>query len=336
MRALVTGAAGFIGSHLTERLLEQGVEVIAIDSFTSAYPRWMKELNLGSSLGHPRCSFIEGDLAELDVSPILQEVDWVFHQAAQAGVRTSWGPAFEGYIRNNVLATQRLLEAARGSSVRKLIYASSSSVYGDADTLPTPETALPRPLSPYGVTKLTGEHLCLLYRRQFQVPVVILRYFTAYGPRQRPDMAFRIFIESLLMGQTIDIYGDGEVSRDFTYVDDVIAANLLAAERGRAGRVYNIGGGAEVTLTEVIRKLGTLMRQEIRASYQRSTAGDARHTAADIALARKELGYRPKVSLAEGLIQQIRWVRDLIDSPFAAEPSAMVANPSRQVRTVWR
>ena len=327
MRCLVTGAAGFVGSHLTEELLKQGADVVANDSFTKFYPRWMKELNVRSSIGHPHCSFIEGDLTELDLSELLAGVDYVFHQAAQAGVRTSWGPGFEGYIRNNVLATQRLLEAARGASIKKLIYASSSSIYGDAESLPTSENAVPNPVSPYGVTKLTGEHLCLLYCRQFGVPLVLLRYFTVYGPRQRPDMAFHIFIQSLLLGRTIDIYGDGEHSRDFTYVDDVISANLLAAETGRAGRIYNIGGGTEVTLNEVISAMQSLTGLEMRTRHRQERAGDARHTAADITRARTELGYRPTVGLDEGLGHQIAWVKQLIDSPSRqASHQAVQAN----------
>ncbi len=319
MRALVTGAAGFIGSHLTDHLLKRGAEVVAVDSFTSSYARRNKELNLASSVGHPRCTFIEGDLAELDLSQILPVVDYVFHEAAQAGVRTSWGPAFESYLRNNVLVTQRLLEATRGTPIKKFIYASSSSVYGDADIFPTPEGTRPSPISPYGVTKLTGEQLGLVYWQQFQVPVVILRYFTAYGPRQRPDMAFHIFIQSLLIGRPIEIYGSGEVSRDFTYVGDVVNANRLAAERGSPGRIYNIGGGAEVTLNEVIETLCSLTGRSIRARHRQKRAGDARRTAADITLAKRELRYRPRTRLAEGLKEQIRWVEELIHSQVAVE-----------------
>lgn len=311
MRALVTGAAGFIGSHLTERLLKEGAEVIAVDSFTDYYPRWMKQLNLRESVDHRSCSFVEGDLTELDLSSLLQGVDYVFHQAAQAGVRASWGAAFEGCLRNNLLATQHLLEAARGTGTRKFIYASSSSVYGDAERVPTPEATVPRPISPYGVTKLAAEDICFLYWRRFGVPVVTLRYFTAYGPRQRPDMAIHKFIDALLTGRPIEVYGDGCQSRDFTYVDDVVTANLLAAEKGPAGRIYNVGGGAEVTLNEVIQTLKMVTEQDVTVRYGEAQAGDPRRTAADTTLARMELGYRPEVDLEEGLRQQIRWLREL-------------------------
>jgi len=273
----------------------------------------MKQLNLRDVLSHPRFSFVEGDLIELDPS-LLDGVDYVFHQAAQPGVRSSWGRAFEGYVRNNVVATQRLLEAAKGGTIRKLIYASSSSIYGEAESFPTSESATPRPISPYGVTKLAGEHLCRLYWRRYGVPAVALRYFTAYGPRQRPDMGFHIFIDAFLSGRPISIYGDGGQSRDFTYVSDVVTANLLAAEKAPAGRVYNIGGGAEVTLNEVIRMLKTLTDADVPIRHKNERAEDPRRTAADTALAASELGYQPAVILEDGLRRQIAWVRELLRS----------------------
>lgn len=312
MRALVTGAAGFIGSHLTERLLNQGAEVIAVDSFTDYYPRWMKQLNLAQAGCHPSCTFIEGDLTRLDLSPLLERVDYVFHHAAFAGVRASWGSAFEGYLRNNVLATQCLLEAAKHAPVRKFIYASSSSIYGDAESFPTPETTTPRPISPYGATKLAGEHLCFLYWRRSGVPTVALRYFTVYGPRQRPDMAFHIFIRALLAGQALEIYGDGRHSRDFTYVSDIVTTNLLAAEKGRPGQVYNVGGGAEVPLNDVVRTLKTLTGRDVPIHYMEVQGGDPRRTAADTALAREELGFQPEVDLEQGLRWQIGWLEDIL------------------------
>jgi len=319
LRALITGAAGFIGSHLSERLLKQGATVVGIDCFTDSYPRWVKELNLRESLSHPRFSFIEGDLIALDLNSVLDGVECVFHQAAQPGVRSSWGLAFEAYVRNNVLATQRLLEAARGTAIRKFVYASSSSIYGEAEKFPTSESITPRPISPYGVTKLAGEHLCLLYCRRYGVPAVTLRYFTAYGPRQRPDMGFHTFIHAFLSGRPISIYGDGGHSRDFTYVSDVVTANVLAAEKGPAGRVYNIGGGVEVTLNEVIRTLKTLTGADVQIRHQEANAEDPRRTAADTALAIGELGYQPAVGLEEGLKQQIGWVRELIRRQPAGE-----------------
>jgi UDP-glucose 4-epimerase len=314
----VTGAAGFIGSHLSEVLLAKGAEVIAVDCFTTYYDRSAKQLNLAGILGHPRCRFVESDLAEANLSDLLAGVDYVFHQAAQPGVRSSWGAAFDGYVRNNVLATQRLLEAARHSPVKKLVYASSSSIYGDAETLPTPETATPQPVSPYGVTKLAAEHLCWLYWSRFEVPVVTLRYFTAYGPRQRPDMAFDAFIRKALAGRPIEVFGDGEQSREFTYVADVVEANLLAAESALAGRIFNIGGGAQATVNEVIRTLGKLMGEPLCTIRKEVGPGEARHTAADTTLARTELGYRPRVGLEEGLAHQFQWISDLIRSPQQA------------------
>jgi len=312
MRALVTGAAGFIGSHLSEALLEQGVELVATDCFTDYYPRWVKELNLSAVVGHPRCRFVEGDLTQLNLAGLLNGVDYIFHQAAQPGVRASWGATFESYVHNNVLATQRLLEAAKQQRVRKVIYASSSSVYGDAEAYPTREGMAPQPVSPYGVTKLAAEHLCSLYWREFSLPVVSLRYFTAYGPRQRPDMAMTRFIRAALDGHPIEIYGGGWQSRDFTYVDDVVAANLLASEKARPGRVYNIGGGVEVTVNEIIRTLERLVGETLRTVHREEGPGEARRTSADTSLARKELGYRPRVGLEEGLARQIAWARRLV------------------------
>ena len=239
-------------------------------------------------------------------------MEQVFHQAAWAGVRSSWGSAFEVYVRNNVLSTQRLLEAAKDASISKFIFASSSSIYSDAETFPTSETAVPRPTSPYGVTKLAAEHLCYLYRRRFGIPVVSLRYFTVFGPRQRPDMAFQIFIRGLLMGQSIEILGDGEQTRDFTYVDDIVTANLLAAEKGRPGRVYNIAGGVEVTVNEVVRTLSCLTGKIVPVHNRQTQGGDARRTAADTSLARAELGYEPMVGLEEGLKREVGWVREVL------------------------
>jgi UDP-glucose 4-epimerase len=305
----VTGAAGFIGSHLCEALLARGAEVVAIDCFTSFYPRAAKEHNLSGVLDHPSFRFVEADLSEVDIGDLLVGVDHVFHQAAQPGVRSSWGEAFDGYVRNNVLATQRLLEAAKHSPVQKLIYASSSSIYGDAETMPTPETATPQPVSPYGVTKLAAEHLCQVYWSRFGVPTVMLRYFTAYGPRQRPDMAFDRFIRKVLVRQPLEIFGDGEQSREFTYVSDVVEANLLAAENGPPGRIYNIGGGAQATVNEVVRLLAKLTGEPLRVTREEAGPGEARHTAADTTLARDELGYAPRVDLEEGLAHQIQRIK---------------------------
>lgn len=313
MRALVTGVAGFIGSHLVERLLTLGHQVIGIDSLTDYYSLRLKQRNLHGLLQSPAFRFIQGDLTELELAPLLEEVQWVFHQAAQAGVRASWGASFQVYLRDNVLATQRLLEAVKGSDIQKLVYASSSSIYGDAETFPTPETALPRPVSPYGVTKLAAEHLCHLYWRNYGVPTVALRYFTVYGPRQRPDMAFHIFCRALLQGKPLRIFGDGLQSRDFTYIADAVQGNLLAAERGPAGEVFNIGGGSRISLKAALAHLEALTQCEAHALNEATQKGDARHTSADIRKAQQVLGYQPTTTIEEGLAQEVAWMRELLD-----------------------
>ena len=312
MRALVTGAAGFIGSTLVERLLADGWDVTAVDSFSDYYPRWMKELNISQALLSSRYRLVEADIAKDDVELLLDGVDVVFHLAARAGVRRSWGQSFDEYLADNQLATQRLLEAARTSRLCKLVYASSSSIYGDAESYPTAESTLPKPISPYGVTKLAAEHLCWLYWRRFEVPTISLRLFTVYGPRQRPDMAFHIFSRSLIEGRPIRVFGDGEQSREFTYVDDVAAGMLAAAEHGREGEVYNLGGGSEATVSETIRLLEGIARRRATVEYVESQPGDARKTSADITKAITELGYEPRTALTEGLAREYTWVEALL------------------------
>lgn len=314
-RCLVTGCAGFIGSHLAERLIQLGHSVVGIDNFSDYYPRSVKEDNLVWLRGQPAFTLVEGDLAEMDLAPWLEGVEWVFHQAAQAGVRSSWGADFAIYTQANVLATQRLLEAVKGSpSLRAFVYASSSSVYGDAERYPTREDFLPQPISPYGVTKLAGEHLCRLYARAFGVPAVSLRYFTVYGPRQRPDMAFHRFIRAMLSDAPLTIYGDGMQTRDFTYVDDIVEANLLAAERGRPGEVYNIGGGSRVTVREVIALLEDIIGRPAKVQFAPAQKGDVLHTAADIRKAARELGYAPRFRLREGLEQEVAWMQNRLSA----------------------
>ena len=254
---------------------------------------------------------VPADLASTDLDPLLDGIDAVFHQAGQAGVRASWGASFEPYVRHNILATQALLEAARKhSELRRFVFASSSSVYGDADELPARETTLPRPVSPYGVTKLAAEHLCLVYAK-LGVPTVSLRYFTVYGPRQRPDMAFNLFIRALAAGDEIVVNGDGEQTRDFTYVADIVDANLAAASADRdevAGRVYNLGGGSRVTVNEVIRLLEQITGRSAHVRHQPQPPGEARHTLADTSAARRDLGFAPKHSLQEGLAAEAEWI----------------------------
>lgn len=311
---LVTGVAGFIGSHLAERLLAEGYRVVGIDAFTDFYPRALKEANLAHLQGRAAFLFVEGDLLTLDLSVLLaeQRVTFVFHHAAQAGVRSSWGSSFEHYTRSNVLATQRLLEACRAVPLERFIYASSSSIYGDASSLPTSEDAVPQPISPYGVTKLAGEHLCRLYWRTAGIPTVSLRYFTVYGPRQRPDMAFYRFIQALLCNEEIPLYGDGEQTRDFTFVGDAVEANLLAARYGAGGQVFNIGGGSRVSINQVIGLLEQIIGRPARIRRLAQQPGDVRHTAAETSRARRVLHWRPQVSLEQGLVAQVAWQRDML------------------------
>ncbi len=308
-RALVTGVAGFIGSHLAEALLARGGTVVGIDSFTDFYDPALKEANLASFATHPRFTLVRGDLNTVDLGAAAREVEVVYHQAAQAGVRSSWGREFTTYTRQNIDATQRLLDHFRERPLHKFVYASSSSVYGETTELPMREDALPRPYSPYGVTKLAGEHLARLYHRNFGVPTVSLRYFTVYGPRQRPDMAFRKFIAAFLAERPVTVYGDGEQTRDFTFIADLVAANLLAGERGVPGAVYNIGGGSRVTVRECLEIVKRLVgRGEIVREPRQH--GDVSHTYADTTRARTELGFSPRMDLAGGLAEQVAWQRE--------------------------
>ncbi len=317
-RMVVTGAAGFIGSHLTERLLAAGHEVVGIDSFEDYYPRPFKEANLARARAAARFSLIEDDLLHLAagdagrsrLDEVLNGADCVFHLAAQAGVRASWGQSFRIYSDNNVLGTQMVLEACRREGVPKVVYASSSSVYGDTDQLPMHEDANCRPVSPYGVTKLAGEQLCRLYWKNHGVPAVSLRFFTVYGPRQRPDMAFHLFLKALHEGRPLEMYGTGNQTRDFTFVDDIVDGIVLAMG-GADGAVYNLGGGSRVTLLEAIRTLESVSGLSAEVHGEEVQAGDVKHTWADLTRAREELGYAPRVPLEEGLRLEAEWYRDL-------------------------
>lgn len=310
MRCLVTGVAGFVGSYLAERLLVDGHEVCGVDGFIDSCPRRIKEKNLAGPCSWRQFTFVEGNLLELSLPPLLQGVDWVFHQAAQTGVRTSWGREFATYVECNILATQRLLEAALAvRSINRFVYASSSSVYGDVTTLPMRESLTPRPVSPYGVTKLAGEHLCALYHHNFGLPTVSLRYFTVYGPRQRPDMAFHRFCKAILDHQPIRVFGDGQQTRDFTYVSDIVEANIRAAMSEAAiGEVMNIAGGSRVTLCDVVELLREITGSSIKVIFDEKHPGDVRDTFADTSLAERAIGYRPLVELREGLAREFEYI----------------------------
>jgi UDP-glucuronate 4-epimerase len=308
MKALVTGGAGFVGSHLSERLLAQGAEVVAIDSFTDYYPRAIKERNLAALRGQAGYRLIEADLNALDLREVLTGITHVFHLAAQAGVRKSWGRDFQTYTALNVDATQRLLEACVGLPLERVVYASSSSVYGDAVEMPMREDAMVQPVSPYGVTKLAAEHLCHLYYVNHAVPTVSLRYFTVYGPRQRPDMGFNRFFSALLDHRPVVQFGDGRQTRDFTFIADIVTATADAAVHGVPGRVYNIGGGSRVSLGDVFEMIARVSGRRLEIAHQPAQKGDMRDTFADTSRARADLGFQPSVDLETGLRTMFTWM----------------------------
>ena len=309
--ALVTGCAGFIGSHLTESLLQDGVSVIGVDCFNANYGRAQKLRNLHHALDWKRFEFVPLDLASGELNELVESVDVVFHLAAEPGVRSSWGERFKRYVTNNVLATQQLLHAMREVPGRRLVYASSSSIYGQAETLPTPETAVPAPVSPYGMTKLSGEHLCNLYHANHGVEVASLRYFTVFGPRQRPDMAFNIFCRAALDGDPLEIFGAGRQPRDVTYVADGVAATRSAAVRpGESGGAYTVGGGLKASLRDVLGVIEGLVPGKLDVAYRETQAGDVRDTGAATAKAREHLGFAPSTSLEDGIAAELAWLRD--------------------------
>jgi len=299
MRSVVTGAAGFIGSHLCHHLLDCGDEVVGVDCFTDYYDPRRKEANVSGLLERKGFTLHRADLLTAALPQLVDGAEVVYHLAGQPGVRPSWGEEFVPYTKRNLLATQKLLEAVKEMGLWKLVYASSSSVYGNAERYPTTEDLRPQPISPYGVTKLAAEHLCELYRVAAGVPTVSLRLFTVYGPRQRPDMAFSRLVDTALRGDPFMLYGDGEQSRDFTFVEDVVMA-MRASALARWTGVANIGGGTRTTMNEVIEKVSALIRpiDVVRLPVQR---GDVRHTAADTTVARRAFGYQPTVTLDEGL-----------------------------------
>ncbi len=313
MRCLVTGVAGFVGSHLAERLLVDGHEVCGIDAFIDYYPRHLKEKNLEALQREKYFTFLEGNLLHLDLPALVKDVDWIFHQAAQASVRASWGSEFSRYVDCNIVATQLLLEATlHHGHVQRFVYASSSSVYGNVTTLPASEDIAPSPISPYGVTKLAAENLCTLYYRNFGVPTVSLRYFTVYGPRQRPDMAFHRFCKAAIEQHPIHIYDDGEQTRDFTYISDVVDANIRSATADAAvGEILNIAGGSRVTVKHVLHLLEEICKHQLTIVFEQQQPGDVRDTFAATTRARQTIGYQPHIQLQEGLAREFVYLSSI-------------------------
>jgi nucleoside-diphosphate-sugar epimerase len=309
-RVLVTGCAGFLGSHLSERLVASGEEVLGVDCFTDYYPREQKDANLERLRDRRRFRLRELDLGRDPLDGLVEGIDTVFHLAAQPGVRGSFGMSFGRYVHDNILATQRLLEASAEVGVRTFVYASSSSVYGDSLTYPTAEETERAPISPYGLTKLATEELAAVYGRLEGMRTVGLRYFTAYGPRQRPDMAFAKFLRAALARVPVRVLGDGLQIRDFTFVDDVVEGTIAAARRGAQGAVYNVGGGTQVRLLDALRKMEELLGMPIAVDHLPNARGDVRRTCSDPRRAARDLGFTPGVSLEEGLARQVEWALD--------------------------
>ena len=313
MKALVTGAAGFIGSHLSEKLLDEGSEVVGIDNFLDNYPRALKERNLAACARRAHFRFIEGDLLRVSLPELLCDITHVYHLAAQPGVRSSWGAEFRRYTDNNIMASQLLLEAAKERRLEKFVYASTSSVYGDTDDLPMREEGGTRPVSPYGASKLAAEHLCHLYWRAFGVPTVMLRFFTVYGPRQRPDMFFHIFLRALRRGEEVPLFDDGEQTRDFTFCSDIVDGVVAAGRYSGNVEVFNLGGGSEVSLLGAVAIAERVAARKGKLRRLDRQKGDVRHTRARLDRAREKLGYAPKVGLEQGLSEEWKWLRDLAD-----------------------
>jgi len=312
MRVLVTGAAGFIGSHLSEELIKRGYSVIGIDCFTDYYSPRIKERNLEGIIDHPYFTLYRERIQDLPLKEVLSGVEIVFHLASQPGVRASWGRNFDLYVENNIRATQLLLEACRQASIKRFVYSSSSSVYGDTPSLPMQEDSLLKPISPYGVTKLAGENLVYLYYKTYGIPGLSLRYFTVFGPRQRPDMAFHRFIRAALLDEEVSLFGTGEQTRDFTYVADVVEVTITASLKGTPGEVYNIGGGNVASINDTIEIIEKILKKRVPVNRVDFARGDMVHTYADTNKAKKKLDFNPRVTLEEGLLAEIEWLKTSI------------------------
>jgi UDP-glucuronate 4-epimerase len=328
-RYLVTGCAGFLGSHLTEALLEQGNDVVGVDGFTDFYSRDAKYENLARAHASNRFSLIEGHITELDADRLLDGVSGVFHLAAQAGVRGSWGSSFSVYLTDNVLSTQRLFEAAACAAIR-IVFASSSSVYGNAETYPTTEETPPHPISPYGVTKLGCEELMHAFRSELGLDAVALRYFTVYGPRQRPDMAITRMLSALLRGDVFTVYGSGQQTRDFTFAADVVDATIAAMDAPSSRNVYNVSGGSEASLRDVIHISEELVGRRLKIENDARAVGDVQRTAGDTTRIHRDLGWKPSTTLSEGLAAQIGWLQDRVNFPSSFEHPSARRKSSRQ------
>lgn len=304
MRVLVTGAAGFIGSHVVEALLARGDTVLGLDAFISNYPRAAKERNVEAALANPSYEFVESDLRTANLGPILEGVDAVINEAAVPGLLASWTD-LDLYTSCNLVALGRLVDACQKQSIARFVHVSTSSVYGsDAvgdESMPT------RPVSPYGVTKLAGDLLLHAHVRRSDFPLTLLRYFSVYGPRQRPDMGYHRFIEAMIDGREIVIYGDGTQSRSVTFISDAVQATLAALDAEPGGEIYNIGGGAEITVSEAIAVIAGTLGVQPTLRYESERPGDQARTAADIGKARRDLTYNPRVSPGEGLVAQVAW-----------------------------
>ena len=311
MKCLITGVAGFIGSTLAEKLLTQGNQVLGIDCLTDYYSPEIKKNNLKRLLEKKGFVFEQKNLLSMNLAQFLKGVDVVYHLASQPGVRGSWGKNFGFYVENNILATQVLLEACKDMQIKKFVYASSSSVYGDAHILPLREDTPLLPISPYGVTKLAAENLAYLYYKAWGVPAVMLRYFTVFGPRQRPDMAFSRFLKAALKEEGIQVYGSGGQTRDFTYIEDAVEGTISAAEAGRSGQIYNIGGGNQISLNQVLKIIEKVVGKRLKIERIEPMKGDVQHTLADISKARRDFDYKPHCPLLQGIEKQFEWIKQI-------------------------